>query len=557
MKSSNFRPAGSDSQDSPDELIADYAGMELDDPPSSQRAKRWCKSRDYRMGPACLDEIWQWPTDQLEQIARRGLLGEFTMTLEQGVCLHTSYSGMGVPEQSAAMLQAAAGSTKPFRVHRACDFSATCRRILNSFPRTHRAHYVAKDLLDMVSIETIAEMQRVLKSAKAEYQERRQAGEVKRKFVGELWARVQKDMTDILSQLDWSEPKARCDGHDGRPIEHPWWWDGFEVGGTELVGEVAGTVCVAWSSMGSGSGWLAASCIPFFIWLSLVVHKRPHFIIHECTPRFEIEIFQKALGTWYDIQTICLSPTDLGIPASRDRRYTVMLLKTALAPVMKLDSAEFKDMFYRRVAIPGSVFMDSLQEDDWQAYIKELASAQRLPEKDVTGPWPLDAVLPAGMATRRAAWNDWAAQHGVTTGLCDANHHASFIGNVLQPVPALLQSSMIHVVSDRVFHPLEHFGPIGLPVLAKDRISAGNLGGLIPAELLASMSTRELKSVTGNAMHAACVGLMILYVTSCTEKLERLRQPRSMPPSTKPTHAEEKDDDDRPTVALATESMEV
>ena len=188
--------------------------------------------------------------------------------------------------------------------------------------------------------------------------------------------------------------------------------------------------------MGSKTGWLGDSCIPFFVWLAAVAHRRPHFIIHECTPRFDGALFVKVLGDMYDIQSTCLSPTDCGIPSSRERRYTVMTLKTHIRVKVFLDSEQFKQMFFRRVMLDGSVYMDGLSQEVWDDHISEMAVKVGLPPRDVSGPWPLPAVLPPGLATRMLGWNALARERGIMRGFCDAEQTSHFGGNIQTVMPS-------------------------------------------------------------------------------------------------------------------------
>ena len=224
-----------------------------------------------------------------------------------------------------------------------------------------------------------------------------------------------------------------------------------------------------------------------------------------------------------------LKPTLQGTPSSRERRYTIMLLKTELHPAVALDSQEFRNAFWRRVVVDGTVYMDSLSPSQLESYIKELAVSRGLPGQDVAStPWALDAVLQPGLATRCAEWNELARQTGIVRGFCDAEHHANHMASIMTVIPGLLQGSTIHSLFDRVLVPLEHFAVVGLPVLEPDRVSAGPCQSLLSRDMVGSLSSREIKSLCGNSMHVAVVGLMLNYVLVCTRKL---RRPQTLLPS--------------------------
>ena len=96
----------------------------------------------------------------------------------------------------------------------------------------------------------------------------------------------------------------------------------------DLLVEVAGTTCVAWSSMGSGWGWLDVSALPCLVWISWMGASLPDVIIHEITPRFSPEALLNLLGDQYSAASMVTSPVDWGVPSSRPRRYTVFLNKS-------------------------------------------------------------------------------------------------------------------------------------------------------------------------------------------------------------------------------------
>ena len=89
-------------------------------------------------------------------------------------------------------------------------------------------------------------------------------------------------------------------------------------------GEVAGTTCVAWSSVRRDSamgGWLHASSLPCLVWLFWVAAAAPSWFIHECVASYNPNFMCQMLMS-YVMETIVFSPTLFGLPANRNRRYS-------------------------------------------------------------------------------------------------------------------------------------------------------------------------------------------------------------------------------------------
>ena len=173
----------------------------------------------------------------------------------------------------------------------------------------------------------------------------------------------------------------------------------------------------------------------------------------------------------------------------------MMLLKTHLYPIVHLDSEEFRAVFFRKVVLDGSVYMDPLTRSHWDRYIEDLVADRGLPPRDITGPWTLPAVLPPGTTTRIAEWNAVARSWGIFKGFCDAAQHTHCTENIMTVMPTLLQNSDVLSILSRALHPLEHCAVFGLPVLEKDRSIVGECQCLLSLELVLSLSWREAKSL--------------------------------------------------------------
>ena len=95
---------------------------------------------------------------------------------------------------------------------------------------------------------------------------------------------------------------------------------------TDVLLEIAGTTCVAWSSMrscGVPSGrWLHFSTLPCLVWIFWVLWLNPDFFIHECVSKFDFQILVAYLRAHF-VFSLNFSPKHLGLPANRTRRFTI------------------------------------------------------------------------------------------------------------------------------------------------------------------------------------------------------------------------------------------
>ena len=519
------------------------SALELDSGHSSELAdahrrkrKRWQHTSGCRPGPCSLEEIFAWPSDMLRQLKNFGHIQEYRDTLRRGVTLHTSFSGMGCPEMAAAMIAAALDSSDDAdevaaavfspsppspKFFRAADVNKTCVEILKSYNRSCGSpSHVMGDLCKLVPETVLGRMQSIVGIAQKEVAQLSElAG--RRGWSKEREARANDDVEqrvflELLHTLqcgdvDWTEIQGHCECHSG---SCPWWGGS----GDALTGEIAGTTCVHWSSRGSGTGWLGDSVIPFFIWLVLVFHKKPSFVLHECTPRFDVQVFHSVLGDLYDIQTIIVSPSDVGIPSSRPRRWTVLLRKTELLALLPIDSDQFRQLFFRKVMLDGTTYMTSIREEQWAAYLAEMAHDRGFPSQDVGRPWTWSEVIAAQFETRARLADDHARAQGIPKGLTDVEQTHEF-APIHTVFPCLLRKSTIYSLFHRVCAPLEHFAPVGVPILEADTASLPRRATLLTLETVLGLSSREQKSLTGNAMHTAIAGMFLLYVLSCTRKL--------------------------------------
>ena len=151
--------------------------------------------------------------------------------------------------------------------------------------------------------------------------------------------------------------------------------------------EVAGTVCSPWSSMGGHDAWLNASTLSELIWAYSTRYYEPDEVVHECVPGHCPEDLQKALNgdsstdstfvlkhelsrplkrkdteeRFYNLWYLRFGPTDLGIPSSGTRAWSLFSLNGVVKFKADFTSSSgvvlFKDLFFRQCALDASAYM--------------------------------------------------------------------------------------------------------------------------------------------------------------------------------------------------------
>ena len=126
--------------------------------------------------------------------------------------------------------------------------------------------------------------------------------------------------------------------------------------------ECSGTPCVAWSLMGTRSGWLHEAAVTVLIWSRLMQCLQPHLILYECTPGFRFKDWEKLLGPAYRGHTALLCTSDLGLPSKRLRRYSLFSLR-ATTDVHESWCRDSLSLFSSRVDVGLSFYMKAIDQE--------------------------------------------------------------------------------------------------------------------------------------------------------------------------------------------------
>ena len=157
-----------------------------------------------------------------------------------------------------------------------------------------------------------------------------------------------------------------------------------------------GTVCCPFSTMSNTPHWCDKSTVSTLCHVYSRRYFEPNELDHECVLPFEVGVFAEILARTdgipksihckdvaddesykgYGVLSNCFSPADLGVPASRPRRYSKFKLLTDGEVVTMKCSLCFEGLFYRQLHLNASIYLVIPSEIEL-AEVTELMSRPR------------------------------------------------------------------------------------------------------------------------------------------------------------------------------------
>ena len=320
-------------------------------------------------GPTSYKEIAEgdWASHLLKQADIFGdadsIIDNFTENLLSGLSVTTSFSGMGCPELACFILAREAKlygcPAEPIKFHGACDQNALCQHVLTSIAGDHGPSHVFGDLLQELSPEHVRTMICHQDSARASVEKAfadapicEQTAEFRKALIGIHTAEFLRKVSKLAKSWSFNRSKrSRCYRCGASHLCQRW-----PRKNRALHIELAGTICVAFSSIGLGWAWLDPSAIACVAWATMMKAIEPDVIIHECVPAFDVETLHSMLGPKYAMQTLVFSPISLGVPSERPRRYTVFHHLTSTCSTVPFDTFHFSKYCYRRLVCDGNIY---------------------------------------------------------------------------------------------------------------------------------------------------------------------------------------------------------
>ena len=257
-------------------------------------------------------------------------------------------------------------------VWRAADYDAKCKFVLQNHGKTKPQH-IMDNVRDRFPAEVIEELKTLLRSKVQHYDDMCKKSVHSDRHL--LWQSIGREylkqaLEKLVGSIGREGTTGWCSCCNMQCHCHP--------PRSERLGRlyihIAGTPCQAWSSMGKQGGWLHDTSLTFACWLACALSGAPDVIIHENTPRFDWQAFQ-ILAPEYTTFSESFSPSHIGLPVVRNRRYSI-LVRSSLKMIMPWELSTLIPTIGRRVIGSGQMF--------WRApesYINKILGQRTLKRK--------------------------------------------------------------------------------------------------------------------------------------------------------------------------------
>eukprot|EP00959_Pyramimonas_sp_CCMP1952_P016199 342810-Pyramimonas_sp.AAC.1 len=187
-------------------------------------------------------------------------------------------------------------------------------------------------------------------------------------------SQVKQFMLADVGAIQLNQYKAYCYRHKCDCRVHP-------SSGSHLIGHFAGFSCTTVSFIGLKKGWSGSSACCFMQWARDFLISSPDWAICECAIGFDHHTLAAIVGTTHDVYPIVVSPHQLGIPVSRIRKYMIILKRSSLRWIPKVEedpAASFLELFGATPACLGQVYFRA-PHSKVNAFLATLALERGLP----------------------------------------------------------------------------------------------------------------------------------------------------------------------------------
>ena len=193
------------------------------------------------------------------------------------------------------------------------------------------------------------------------------------------------EKTYINKQLSW------CYKHNRMCPSNP------PASDDQISMSVAGVSCIDWSVRGKKLGSLGVGCLSWTCYMREVIHCQYDIVVLECTCGYQEKDAIFMLGHLYVFEGCIFSPTEIGVPSERWRKYMVFIHrrgKVQWIPGQELSRENLLQTFGRMLACDGHVYMDHTPDYMIQKQIVALAARLGMPARDENGrPWKARSVM--------------------------------------------------------------------------------------------------------------------------------------------------------------------
>ena len=296
------------------------------------------------------DSLFAWPRAFLQDLSdatggEPSVADRILSKFQGGISLVTDYSGVGSAEIAFSFIQQGLADFNPgfaavmaapeyvgLLCERATDMNSACRKVLmysealdaadhshGPLPK-HSPKCIFGSLEERIDEDLLQKLRRMqseeLRKAQQSVLDKHMTDAGAYQTFGRAFlARAMEALTEYQA-----DPPARawCHRHEQACDFNA------RSSSAALKMAVAGATCVDWSALGLKNGWLGKSGIAFVIWAHERRLCKDKVVILENVMGFDDEALSLAFPN-YSCTVFRISPHDLGVPATRARKYMVLL----------------------------------------------------------------------------------------------------------------------------------------------------------------------------------------------------------------------------------------
>ena len=289
------------------------------------------------------EDLFRWPDIFLEQIGSaclEALEHLRAMFLQRGLAVVTDYSGMGTPEVCLGFIHDALQrrflpGQQDLILQRASDKDVYCRLILQAHAGSLAPNCVFGDLQERCPEELFRQCQQMLLERRKACDEAVAQGASERDARRRIGRQFILDALNIMTSATRTV-RAWCHRHGRACCAWP------VSSSSALRMSISGITCVDWSALGKREQWLGSSSLAFLMWCREKLAAKESLMIVECTEEIDIELIAVIFDE-YILTRLMVCPSDLGVPATRKRRYMIFIRKTDFAWGIETYSPAFFD----------------------------------------------------------------------------------------------------------------------------------------------------------------------------------------------------------------------
>lgn len=471
-------------------------------------------------GPSSRSGIMQCMEDYCKALPPADLESLLNKLESQGLHVITDYSGSGQAEHACQRLRdLARDSGRQPRVHcaRASDINPDCRKVLQAF--NEKDMCVMGDIISRQSARFQKRLHAITVKGRAQLQSPSSVDDTEK--VAQKEEQIRKMWLASVARLIHATPcspedKAWCDEHEQRCAVVP------PASDDDCLSiRIAGISCLDWSSRGSRRKTIGTGALAWASFLRETWWSEPDMVLLECTRSYRHADLDAVMGSKYSLTFLVFSPTQVGVPSERYRKYMVMIKKDGRLrwhSGCELSESNFLKIFGRSLSVNGHVYLLESPGDLVRAELARWSARRHLPEKDKDGLRFQFAELLTRKGRRRLqAWKDRLHARGHDDEqeqlFCDLAQSPDY-GNLTTLVPALTRKNMPwSLFLNRPVLPSERLEIMGWPAINPE----ATLGLGLPWKSAIPSSPAKIASLTGNAMHFASVSLVLAYTLAFTE----------------------------------------